>query len=72
MRYYIESFAFRRSICDVPTNALNKVFMTLGRDIKKYTDYKENYIDIFKYILINKKLSQRFPKDEEFAKFGKL
>lgn len=65
--YYIESFAFRRSICDVPTNALNKVFMTLGRDIKKYKDYKNNYVSIFKYILINKKLSQRFPKDDEFA-----
>ncbi|MEN8435873.1 DUF262 domain-containing HNH endonuclease family protein [Clostridium septicum] len=65
--YYIESFAFRRSICDAPTNALNKVFMTLGRDIKKYKDYKENYINIFKYILKNKKLSQRFPNDDEFA-----
>ncbi|WP_085829531.1 DUF262 domain-containing protein [Clostridium massiliodielmoense] len=65
--YYIESFAFRRSICDVPTNALNKVFMTLGRDIKKYSDYRDNYINIFKYILINKKLSQRFPKNDEFA-----
>lgn len=65
--YYIESFAFRRSICDVPTNALNKVFMTLGRDIKKYNDYRENYVNIFKYILKNKKLSQRFPNDDEFA-----
>jgi uncharacterized protein with ParB-like and HNH nuclease domain len=65
--YYIESFAFRRSICDAPTNALNKVFMTLGRDIKKYKDYQENYVNIFKYILSNKKLSQRFPNDDEFA-----
>ena len=63
----IESYAFRRLICNVPTNALNKVFATLGRDIKKNPDFKENYFEIFKYILINKRHSQRFPTDEEFS-----
>jgi len=67
----IESYAFRRLICNVPTNALNKVFMTLGREIKKYPDFKENYFEIFKYILINKKLSQRFPTNEEFSEMLK-
>ena len=63
----IENYAFRRLICSVPTNALNKVFATIGRDIKKHAEYKENYCEIFKYILINKKHSQRFPNDEEFV-----
>lgn len=63
----IVSFAFRRLICNVPTNALNKMFATIGRDIQKYPDFKVNYFEIFKHILINKKYSQRFPTDEEFS-----
>jgi uncharacterized protein with ParB-like and HNH nuclease domain len=35
----VESFSFRRSICDVSPNALNKIYMTLGREIKNHTDY---------------------------------
>ena len=62
----IESFSFRRTICDVPTHGLNKLFMVLGRDIKKHTDFESNYVEILKYILIHKKANQRFPTDEEF------
>jgi uncharacterized protein with ParB-like and HNH nuclease domain len=61
----IESYLVRRLICEVPTNALNKIFMTLGRDIKNFDDFKNNYIDILKYILSQKRSSQRFPNDEE-------
>ena len=64
----IESFILRRVICDVPTNALNKIFMNLGREIKKYSDYKSKYDEILGYILINKKSSQRFPDNEEFIR----
>ena len=63
----LESFAFRRIITDLPTNALNKIFQILGRDIKKVENYKENYIDILKYLLISKKGSQKFPTDQEFS-----
>jgi len=63
----IVSFIFRRMICEVPTNALNKIFMILGKEIKKYDNYKDNYLEIFKYIITKKRLSQRFPDDEEFA-----
>lgn len=62
----IESFILRRVICNVPTNALNKIFMSLGREIKKFTDYKSKYDEILGYILIRKKSSQRFPDDNEF------
>jgi len=64
----IEAFLVRRLICEVPTNALNKIFMTLGRDIKNFEDYKENYVEILKYILSQKRSSQRFPNDEELRK----
>lgn len=63
----IECFILRRIICNVSTNALNKIFMNLGREIKKYSDYKYNYIQILKYILINKKSYQRMPDDNEFS-----
>ena len=68
----IETYAFRRLICNVPTNALNKVFMILGREIKKHTDFKEKYFEIFKYTLINKKYSPRFPIDGEFSEMLKI
>lgn len=64
----VESYVFRRMICKVPTNALNKVFMNLAKEIKKCENYKENYIDVFKYVLKNKKSTQRMPNDEEFEK----
>lgn len=63
----VECFILRRIVCDVPPNALNKVFMNLGREIKKFSDYKENYSHVLKYIFINKKSSQRFPTDSEFS-----
>jgi hypothetical protein len=60
-------FVFRRLICEVPINALNKIFMVMGREIKKYNDFKEYYVEIFKYIITRKKLTGRFPDDEEFG-----
>lgn len=62
----IESYVFRRFICEVPTNALNKVFMLLGKDISSYEWYENNYIEVFKYVLINKTWTQRFPNNNEF------
>lgn len=64
----IESFILRRIICDVPTNALNKIFMSLCKEIKKFKDYKSKYDEILGYILIGKKSSQRFPDDNEFKR----
>ncbi|WP_409304710.1 DUF262 domain-containing protein [Peribacillus sp. SCS-155] len=62
----IESYVFRRLICSIPTNTLNKTFMSLGREIKRFEDYTENYFSIFQYLLINKDGNQRFPNDIEF------
>jgi len=62
----IISFVFRRLICEVPTNALNKVFMVLGREIKKYDDFEDEYLEIFKRVITQKRSSQRFPDDDEF------
>jgi len=64
----IVSFVFRRLICEVPTNALNKIFMVLGREIKKYKEFEEKYIEIFKRVITQKRYSQRFPENDEFSK----
>lgn len=63
----IENFIFRRLICDVPTNALNKIFNTLYGTSLKLKE-KENilFYDALVYQLTSKTDSSRFPSDEEF------
>ena len=58
---YIESYVFRRAICGIPTNSLNKTFANLYKEIKL-----ENYLESFKAALILKDSYRRFPRDEEF------
>ena len=56
----IESFVFRRFICDVPTNAMNKIFMSLYDKIDK-----NNYFNSLEEHLCKLRSSQKFPKDDE-------
>lgn len=62
-----ENYLFRRTICDLPTNALNKIFLLLHREIVRYDGTENEYVDKFKYALLSKKEKARFPDDEEFA-----
>ena len=62
----IEIFIFRRLVCNVPTNALNKIFAQLHRDCLKYKHDDVSYLDVLKYILTSKSASGRLPKDNEF------
>lgn len=57
----IESYVFRRQICEIPTNSLNKTFATLY-NLKE----KENYLESLKAALILKDSYRRFPNDIEF------
>lgn len=66
----IESYWARRIICNLPSNALNKVFATLHRDVLNYigkvvSDNKPTYIDVLTYILLKKGRSSIFPSDED-------
>ncbi len=61
-----ESYLFRRNICDLPTNALNKIFLTLHREIMRYDGTSKDYVEKFKYALLSKKERGRFPDDKEF------
>lgn len=62
-----ENYLFRRTICDLPTNALNKIFLLLHREIVRYDGNEENYVKKFKYALLSKKERARFPREEEFS-----
>lgn len=63
---YIENYLFRRMICDFPTNALNKVFIILDKEITALDGMREQYVEKLKYILENKKERTQFPSDEMF------
>ncbi len=61
-----ENYLFRRSICDLPTNALNKIFLMLHREIVRYDGTEANYVEKYKFALLNKREKARFPDDVEF------
>ena len=60
-----ENYLFRRNICELPTNALNKIYMSLHREIERLDD-QSSYLERYKYILLNKKERARFPGNQEF------
>lgn len=62
-----ENYLFRRNICEVPTNALNKIFLNLNKEIIRYDNTADNYVAKFIYALLSKKESGRFPDDAEFT-----
>ena len=62
-----ENYLFRRTICDLPTNALNKIFLLLHREIVRYDGTEDNYVEKVKYALVTKRERARFPGDEEFS-----
>ena len=57
----IQVFVWRRFIVGLPTNALNKIFMTLYSEVDT-----ENYYESIAFALIKKKGSGKFPTDQEF------
>ncbi len=62
-----ESYLFRRTICDLPTNALNKIFLLLNREIMRYDGTDSNYIEKLKFALLSKKDRARFSNDDDFS-----
>ena len=62
----IETFIFRRLVCDLPTNALNKIFATLHSSVLKNKKDDDTYSSVMIYLLESRKLTSAFPKDDEF------
>lgn len=57
------SYVFRRSICDIPPNSLNKTFATLRNKIKPY-----DYMNSIKAFFVLRDDYKEFPDDEKFEK----
>lgn len=64
----IESYLFRRNICEVPTNALSKLFLNLNREVIRYDNTTDDYVNKLSYVLLSKKEHSRLPDDAEFSK----
>jgi len=56
----VQSFAFRRFILGLPTNALNKIFMNLYDKVEP-----DNYLFSIQKSLLQRSGVQRFPRDSE-------
>lgn len=63
----VEAYLLRRAICDLPSNALNKVFLTLCNDIRRLDGTYDQFLEKMRYTLANKKEKAAFPTDEEFS-----
>jgi len=57
----VESYVFRRAICMIPTNSLNKTFATFTKVLRK-----DRYLESIKAHLLSLPSYRRFPSDEEF------
>ena len=62
----IESYIFRRTIVELPTNSLNKIFLTLFNEVYKLEENYEDFNNKLNYVLLRKSFSGRFPSEDEF------
>jgi len=60
---FVEAYVFRRAVCAIPTNSLNKTFATMGRALKK-----DRYLESIKAYFLTLPSYRRFPDDEEFKR----
>ncbi len=60
---WVEAYVFRRAVCAIPTNSMNKTFATFNKYLKK-----ERYLESIKAHFITLPSYRRFPGDEEFKR----
>lgn len=57
----VESYVFRRAVCNIPTNSMNKTFANFGRVLKK-----DRYLESIQVGFLMLPSYRRFPSDDEF------
>ena len=57
----IEAYVFRRAVCAIPTNSMNKTFATFTKALNK-----ERYLESIQAHLLGLQSYRRFPTDDEF------
>lgn len=60
---FVEAYVFRRAVCAIPTNSLNKTFANFGRALKK-----DRYLESIQAHFLGLPSYRRFPNDEEFKR----
>ncbi|WP_221031658.1 GmrSD restriction endonuclease domain-containing protein [Actomonas aquatica] len=59
----VESYVFRRAVCDIPTNSLRQTFATFTRRVKK-----DRYVESVKAAFLLLPSYRRLPTDAEFIR----
>jgi uncharacterized protein with ParB-like and HNH nuclease domain/predicted transport protein len=59
----IEAYVFRRAICAIPTNSMNKTFASFTKALKK-----DRYLESIQAHLLSLPSYRRFPSDDEFRR----
>ncbi len=59
----VEAYVFRRAVCAIPTNSMNKTFSSFTKVLKK-----DRYLESIQAHLLNLPSYRRFPTDEEFRR----
>ena len=60
---FVESYVFRRAVCGIPTNSMNKTFATFARALKK-----DRYLESIEATFLLLPSYRRFPVDDEFRR----
>ncbi len=60
---FVESYVFRRAICAIPTNSMNKTFANFGKALRK-----DRYLESIQAHLLTLPSYRRFPSDDEFRR----
>jgi len=59
----VEAYVFRRAICAIPTNSMNKTFGTFGKALRK-----DRYLESIQAHFLTLPSYRRFPGDDEFRR----
>jgi uncharacterized protein with ParB-like and HNH nuclease domain len=60
---FVEAYVFRRTICAIPSNSLNRIFANFTKSIQK-----DRYLESIQAHLLSLQSQQRFPEDQEFQR----
>lgn len=57
----VEAYVFRRAVCDIPTNSLNRTFAVFSSRLEK-----DRYLESIQENFLSQPSYRRFPSDQEF------
>lgn len=60
---WVEGYVFRRAVCEIPTNSLNKTFAGMSRTLKK-----DQYLESVQAAFLLLPSYRRFPREDEFLR----